>query len=69
CAVFSTFNLPLVHDDATDDRLWMSVRWRHYWERDIWIVPIHRPGLVGHWTAAIIKLKTLKIHHFNSFTD
>ncbi|EGO05055.1 hypothetical protein SERLA73DRAFT_44847, partial [Serpula lacrymans var. lacrymans S7.3] len=40
-----------------------------YWEKDIWIIPIHRPLLVGHWVSCIAHLSTKQLHLFDSLGD
>ncbi|KIK10825.1 hypothetical protein PISMIDRAFT_20060 [Pisolithus microcarpus 441] len=45
CAILSTHDLPRVRYNATDEILWRNASWSRYWEKDIWIIPIHRPSL------------------------
>ncbi|KII83205.1 hypothetical protein PLICRDRAFT_62228, partial [Plicaturopsis crispa FD-325 SS-3] len=52
-----------------DDTLWRGVRRRQYWETSIWFIPIHRPGIVGHWTLAIVNVPRRSIVHFDSLVD
>ncbi|EPQ51554.1 hypothetical protein GLOTRDRAFT_96295 [Gloeophyllum trabeum ATCC 11539] len=71
-AVFSSFHLPLIRDGVTSDVLWRHVRHCHYWEREVWLIPIFRPGMnggLGHWTLAIVHLPFQCILHFDSFAD
>ncbi|KAG2126329.1 uncharacterized protein EDB93DRAFT_1097153 [Suillus bovinus] len=59
CAIFSTHDLPRIHYNAPDDILWCNISWTHYWEKDVWVLPIHQPsGSIGHWVICVI-------HKFN----
>lgn len=46
--------------------LWKHARHSKYWEKDIWIFPIHRPAQF-HWVSAVVYLRTGIVHVFDSF--
>ncbi|KAG0695573.1 hypothetical protein DFH29DRAFT_984921 [Suillus ampliporus] len=65
-AIFSTHDLPCIRYNAADDILWHNTSWTRYWEKDVWVIPIHRPASVGHWVVCIIYLSRKEIHLFDS---
>ncbi|KAG2104753.1 uncharacterized protein F5147DRAFT_775574 [Suillus discolor] len=48
CAMLSTHDLPHIHYNAPDDIIWRHTSWIRYWEKDIWVLPIHHPSCIGH---------------------
>ncbi|KAG1728250.1 uncharacterized protein EDB91DRAFT_1314088 [Suillus paluster] len=68
-AIFSTHDLPRIHYNAADDILWRNTSWTRYWEKDVWIIPIHRPASVGHWVVCVIYLSRKEIHLFDSLAE
>ncbi|KAG1740564.1 hypothetical protein EDD22DRAFT_982220 [Suillus occidentalis] len=46
-----------------------NTSWTSYWEKDIWLIPIHRPSPVGHWVFCMVYMSTKELHLFNSLTD
>ncbi|KAG2088061.1 uncharacterized protein F5147DRAFT_727168 [Suillus discolor] len=70
CAILSTFDITRIRSNEADDRIWRNARWTSYWEKDVWILPIHRTNVVGgHWVICIIYLKTKEMHMFDSLAD
>ncbi|OCH92954.1 hypothetical protein OBBRIDRAFT_824361 [Obba rivulosa] len=52
--------------------LMRSTRRTYFWERKIWIVPVHHrgdTGDVGHWTLVIINMAEQTLFHFDSFAN
>ncbi|KAG2125361.1 uncharacterized protein EDB93DRAFT_1244054 [Suillus bovinus] len=68
-AILSTHDLPCIRYNASDDRLWRNISWTGYWAKDVWIIPIHRPSIVGHWVLCIVHLQSKEIHLFDSFAE
>ncbi|KAG2077762.1 hypothetical protein BDR04DRAFT_999063 [Suillus decipiens] len=68
-AVFSTYDLPRIHYNAADDILWRNTLWTHYWEKDVWVLPIHRPSNISHWVVCIIYLSRNELHLFDSLAE
>ncbi|KAG9309294.1 hypothetical protein JVU11DRAFT_10781 [Chiua virens] len=62
-AVFSTHDLPRIRYNATDEVLWRCTRHTSFWTKDIWILPIHRPG---HWVLCIARLAHGELLLFDS---
>ncbi|KAI0701749.1 hypothetical protein C8Q76DRAFT_633393 [Earliella scabrosa] len=50
---------------STDQAVWNSSRTARYWEKDIWIIPVHKPD-IQHWELAIVYLKECRIAYFDS---
>jgi len=48
--IISTLALPTLEDDA----LWRTVRCSIYWEKPLWLVPIHRTAPYEHWVLGIV---------------
>lgn len=68
CAIFSTFDLLSVRYKSTPDQIWRRTYRTGYWEKDIWILPIHRKSPSPHWVLAVIYLHTSEIFLFDSFS-
>ncbi|KAJ6582196.1 hypothetical protein B0H19DRAFT_1370295 [Mycena capillaripes] len=43
CAVLSTYDLPRARYKASDDEIWRHTHCTKFWEKDLWLIPIHRP--------------------------
>ena len=69
CAVLSTHDLPHIRYHAQDDVLWRNVLWTRYWEKSIWILPIHRPSPAGHWVICVVKLTSKQLLLFDSLAE
>ncbi|KAG1836304.1 hypothetical protein F4604DRAFT_1886125 [Suillus subluteus] len=69
CAILSTHDLPRIRYNASDDILWRNTSWTSFWERDVWILPIHRPSPVGHWVFCAIYISTKQLHFFDSLAE
>lgn len=69
CAMLSTYDLLRIRCNAPDELIWRNTSWTCYWEKDVWILPIHRPSHVGHWVICIIHFRTKELHLFDSLAD
>lgn len=67
--MLSTHDLPRIRYNAPDDVIWRHTSWVRYWEKDIWVLPIHRPSGIGHWVLCIIQLSTKELYLFDSMGD
>ena len=65
CAIFSTYDLNRIRYQASDHELWRSTRRLNFWERDIWIIPVHR-RTENHWVLAVLYLQHKEVHVFDS---
>ncbi|KAG6374455.1 hypothetical protein JVT61DRAFT_4497 [Boletus reticuloceps] len=68
-AIFSTHDLPRIRYHADDNALWRNTARTRYWEKTLWILPIHRPSSCGHWVVSIIDVSTRQILLFDSFAE
>ena len=68
-AVFSTYDLPHICYDVSDDSLWKGTWHTIFWTKDIWIIPIHRPSLVGHWVLCTALLSHCELCLFDSMAE
>ncbi|KAG2737098.1 hypothetical protein P692DRAFT_201687269, partial [Suillus brevipes Sb2] len=69
CAILSTHDLPRIRYNVSDDILWWNMSWMSYWEKDLWLLPIHQPSPVGHWVFCAVYTLTKELHLFDSLTD
>jgi Ulp1 family protease len=69
CAVFSTHDLPMIRYNAKDDELWRRLHRLEYWNKDFWILPIHRTHPSLHWVLCCISLRTRELFLFDSLSD
>ncbi|KAF8451140.1 hypothetical protein L210DRAFT_3500312 [Boletus edulis BED1] len=56
-AVFSTHDLLHIRYNAADEDLWRSMAHTKYWEKPIWILPIHRASSWGHWSWGDVSME------------
>ncbi|KAG1867477.1 hypothetical protein C8R48DRAFT_771969 [Suillus tomentosus] len=68
-ATFSTHDLPRIRYNATDNMLWRNSSWTRYWEKDVWVLPIHRASNIGHWVLCVIYLSRKELHLFDSLAE
>ncbi|OAX32113.1 hypothetical protein K503DRAFT_702608, partial [Rhizopogon vinicolor AM-OR11-026] len=69
CALLSSHDLPRIRYNAPDAVLWRNVSWTSYWEKDIWILPIHRPSNIGHWVLCVVRFSSKELHLFDSLAE
>jgi len=69
CAILSTHNLPRIRFQADDDLIWHNVSWTRFWEKSVWILPIHRTLPVGHWVLCTINLPSRQLFLFDSLAE
>lgn len=69
CAIFSTYTMAYVKQAADDRTLWRDIRHCVYWEKAVWIIPIHLQHPYLHWTLCIINTETTTIRLFDSIAD
>ncbi|KAI0669310.1 hypothetical protein C8Q78DRAFT_1095812 [Trametes maxima] len=68
-ALLST-RLVALHRVRTDDEgMWRDCARSAFWERDVWIIPIHRAIPDLHWTLAVVYIKKKRIAYFDSFAE
>ena len=68
-AVFSTYDLTHVRYNATDKLLWKATAHTMFWLKDVWIIPIHRPSIVGHWVLCIAHISRRELWLFDSLGE
>ena len=69
CAIFLTYMMSYIREEADDGTLWRSVHHCTYWERAVWIIPIHLQHPYLHWTLCIIDTDTRTIQLFDSVAN
>ncbi|KAI0710611.1 hypothetical protein C8Q76DRAFT_624385 [Earliella scabrosa] len=53
---------------ATDESYWRNYHTSRFWEKDMWVFPIHQPAK-QHWEVAVVYFQTRRIAYFDSFGD
>ena len=66
CALLSTYELVRIRHNADDDMLWRNIRGTQYWQKDIWVLPIHRTFPSKHWVLCVMYPRERKLHLFDS---
>ena len=61
-------DLLLVRYSATDDEIWQHTHGTQFWDKDVWILPIHRQS-PEHWVLVAICPSMHQIFCFDSFTE
>ena len=69
CAIFSTYAMTYIKQEANNKCLWCDVCHCIYWEKAVWIITIHLQHPYPHWTLCIINTDTTTIQLFDSITD
>lgn len=69
CTLLTSYDLPRIRYNASDDILWRNISYTCYWEKDIWILPIHRPSNIGHWVLCVIRFSSKELHLFDSLAE
>jgi Ulp1 protease family, C-terminal catalytic domain len=67
CAILSTFDLPRIRYNYSDNDLWRNIHRTAYWLKDVWVIPIHRSHPAEHWVLCTASLKTHELFLFDSF--
>ncbi|KAJ6522075.1 hypothetical protein DFH09DRAFT_938576 [Mycena vulgaris] len=65
CAILSTYDLVRVRYKASDNDLWRNIHHSRYWEKSLWLIPIHRVE-EEHWVLAVVDVSRQQILFFDS---
>ncbi|KAJ6580419.1 hypothetical protein DFH09DRAFT_1076679 [Mycena vulgaris] len=65
CAILSTYDLVRVRYKASDNDLWRNIHHSRYWEKSLWLIPIHRVE-EEHWVLAVVDVSRQQILFFHS---
>ncbi|KAG6369442.1 hypothetical protein JVT61DRAFT_14860 [Boletus reticuloceps] len=66
--VISSYIMQFIRQGASDDVLWRNTKRTKYWEKPVWILPIHRPTS-SHWVMCRIDFTVKRIDLFDSFSE
>ena len=69
CAIFSTFDLYAIQYNLSHSEIWRRVRDLLYWQKDIWIIPIHRKHPAEHWVLCVVLVNSYELFLFDSFAS
>ena len=64
-AIISTLALPTLEDGA----LWRLARRSAFWQKNLWLIPIHRTVPYEHWVLGIADMTRQEIRYFDSIAD
>ncbi|KAJ8474914.1 hypothetical protein ONZ45_g15786 [Pleurotus djamor] len=67
-AVFDTYTLVHVASKVSDEAMWESISGTRFWEKTVFIIPIHRPSQ-SHWVLSVVRLQTRTYDVFDSFGE
>ncbi|KAJ7206085.1 hypothetical protein GGX14DRAFT_551559 [Mycena pura] len=68
CAALSTLDLHRVRYNATDAVLWHHLAPTKYWEKSIWLIPIHRRSQ-AHWVLIAVSVVDRTLYLFDSYSQ
>ena len=54
CAIFSTFDIHLARYNRPTEEVWRRTKQVKYWQKSIWLFPIHRHEPTQHWVLCIV---------------
>lgn len=66
--IFSSYDLTRMRDGTSDSELWRHTKHTKFWQRHMWIIPVHRMHQV-HWTSAVVNTAAGTIELFDSLAD
>ena len=69
CAILSTHDLPWIRHKANDDSLWCNALWTQFWDKPMWVLPIHHPVPYGHWVLCTISFPSRQLFLFDSLAE
>ena len=69
CAILLTHDLPHIRHNVDDDMVWRNVSWTRFWEKPIWVLPVHRSSPVGHWVLCTIDFPSRQLLLFDSLAE
>ncbi|KAJ7839203.1 hypothetical protein B0H14DRAFT_3458801 [Mycena olivaceomarginata] len=65
CALLNTYDLHRVRFNAPDPVLWRFLSDTRYWEKPVWIIPVHRPK-EEHWVLVVAAVQENRLFFFDS---
>lgn len=65
CAVLSTYDLVRIRYKASDDVLWKKVHPTKFWDKQLWLIPIHHVD-EEHWVLVVVDVSSQQVLFFDS---
>ncbi|KAJ7139121.1 hypothetical protein C8R44DRAFT_827907 [Mycena epipterygia] len=65
CAILNTYDLVRVRYKASDDILWKNVHLTKFWDKPLWLIPIHRVDQ-EHWVLMVVDVTGQQLLFFDS---
>jgi hypothetical protein len=65
CALLNTYDLHRTRFNAPDTVLWEHLSHTRYWEKPVWVIPVHRPK-EEHWVLVIAAVQENRLFFFDS---
>ena len=64
-AIFSSYIMKYVEDDTEPGTIWKNTQYLSYWERKVWILPVHQRTR-HHWILCVVYVDKGEVHIFDS---
>ncbi|KAJ7841922.1 hypothetical protein B0H14DRAFT_2359849 [Mycena olivaceomarginata] len=68
CALLNTFDLHRIRYKARDEVLWQHLSHTTYWNKWLWLIPIHRPKEL-HWVFVVAAVHERRLFLFDSLGE
>jgi hypothetical protein len=68
CAVFSTYDLPRIHNNRSNELVWRHAHPTAFWDKPVWLIPIHRPR-EEHWVLVVAYIRQQRLVFFDSLGE
>ncbi|KAJ7834258.1 hypothetical protein B0H14DRAFT_2363941 [Mycena olivaceomarginata] len=68
CALLNTFDLHRIRYKARDEVLWQHLSHTTYWNKRLWLIPIHRPKEL-HWVFVVAAVHERRLFLFDSLGE
>lgn len=68
CAVLTTYDLHRVRYKASDATLWRNLSHTKYWDKPLWLIPIHRAA-EEHWVFVAVSVRDQRLFLFDSLAQ
>lgn len=67
-ALLTTHDLVRIRYGASDEDVWRNTKRSEYWEKSVWVLPIHRRA-AHHWVLCVIYPARKQLHLLDSFAE
>lgn len=68
-AIFSTRVVSMHRAAADDNLIWRDCAHTKFWDKNVWVIPIHHLVPSPHWTLVVVYMRERRIAYFDSFAN